>query len=109
MTTVPAATLSVAVGRLTPNNGRAGQGCDRHGAVGPLALLEMSDGVVIVGYLFGVTGTKAPAAMVEHIADPIRVERALTSAPAVRGLAETRHAAKSWKLERRVVAQRESA
>ena len=59
-------------------------------------------------YLFGVTGTKALAAKVEHIADPIRVERALTSAPAVRGFAETCHAAKSWKLERRVVARIEA-
>jgi hypothetical protein len=58
--------------------------CDKHG----------------LDYLFGVTGTKALAAKVEHIADPIRVERALTSAPAVRGFAETRHAAKSWKLAR---------
>ena len=33
---------------------------------------------------------------------------ALTSAPAVRGFAETRHAAKSWKLERRVVARIEA-
>jgi hypothetical protein len=66
--------------------------CDKHG----------------LDYLFGVTGTKALAAKVEHIADPIRVERALTSAPAVRGFAETRHAAKSWKLERRVVARIEA-
>jgi hypothetical protein len=66
--------------------------CDKHG----------------LDYLFGVTGTKALAAKLEHIADPIRVERALTSAPAVRGFAETRHAAKSWKLERRVVARIEA-
>ena len=66
--------------------------CDKHG----------------LDYLFGVTGTKALAAKVEHIADPIRVERALTSAPAVRGFAETRHAAKSWKVERRVVARIEA-
>ena len=66
--------------------------CDKHG----------------LDYLFGVTGTKALAAKVEHIADPIRVERALTSAPAVRGFAETRHAAKSWKVVRRVVARIEA-
>ncbi len=59
-------------------------------------------------YLFGVTGTKALAAKVEHIADPIRVERALTDAAAVRGFAETRHGAKSWNKERRVVARIEA-
>ena len=59
-------------------------------------------------YLFGVTGTKALAAKVEDIADPIRVERAQTGAAAVRGFAETRHAAKSWKRQRRVVARIEA-
>ncbi len=59
-------------------------------------------------YLFGVTGTKALAAKVEDVADPIRVERAKTGAAAVRGFAETRHAAKSWKNKRRVVARIEA-
>jgi len=59
-------------------------------------------------YLFGVTGTKALAAKVEDVADPIRVERAKTGAAAVRGFAETRHAAKSWKKQRRVVARIEA-
>ena len=59
-------------------------------------------------YLFGVTGTKALAAKVEDVADPIRVERATTGAAAVRGFAETRHAAKSWKKQRRVVARIEA-
>ena len=59
-------------------------------------------------YLFGVTGTKALAAKVEDVADPIRVERARTDAAAVRGFAETRHAAKSWKKQRRVVARIEA-
>jgi hypothetical protein len=59
-------------------------------------------------YLFGVTDTKALAARIEDIVDPIRVERALTGAPAVRGFAETRHAAKSWKHQRRVVARIEA-
>ena len=43
-----------------------------------------------------------------HVADPIRVERAKTGAAAVRGFAETRHAAKSWKKQRRVVARIEA-
>ena len=59
-------------------------------------------------YLFGVTGTKALAAKVEDVANPIRVERAQTGAAAVRGFAETRHAAKSWKKQRRVVARIEA-
>jgi hypothetical protein len=59
-------------------------------------------------YLFGVTGTKALAAKVEDVADPIRVERAQAGAAAVRGFAETRHAAKSWKKQRRVVARIEA-
>jgi hypothetical protein len=59
-------------------------------------------------YLFGVTGTPGLAAKVEHVADPIRVQRAETNAAAVRGFAETRYAAKSWKKQRRVVARIEA-
>ena len=61
-----------------------------------------------VDYLFGVTGAPALHAAVEHAADPIRVERAETGAAAVRGFAETRYAARSWKCERRVVARIEA-
>ena len=43
-----------------------------------------------------------------HQLHPIRVERAQTGALAVRGFAETRHAAKSWKRQRRVVARIEA-
>lgn len=59
-------------------------------------------------YLFGVTGTSVLAAKVEHVVDPIRVQRAETGAVALRGFAETRHAARSWKRERRVVARIEA-
>jgi hypothetical protein len=59
-------------------------------------------------YLFGVTGTTALATKVEHIADPIRVERAETGAAAVRGFADTHHGARSWKKQRRVVARIEA-
>jgi hypothetical protein len=59
-------------------------------------------------YLFGVTGTATLHAAVEHVADPIRVERAETGAAAVRGFAETRYAARSWKRQRRVVARIEA-
>jgi hypothetical protein len=61
-----------------------------------------------IDYLFGVTGTKALAAKIEDVVDPIRVERAQAGAAAVRGFAETRHKAKSWKHERRVVARIEA-
>jgi hypothetical protein len=59
-------------------------------------------------YLFGVTGTKALAAKIEDVVDPIRVERAENQALAMRGFAQTRHAAKSWKRKRRVVARIEA-
>jgi len=59
-------------------------------------------------YLFGLTGTPALAAKVEAAADPIRVERALTGEAAVRGFAETRRAAGTWKRQRRVVARIEA-
>ena len=59
-------------------------------------------------YLFGVTGTKVLAAKIEDVVDPIRVQRALSAAPAVRGFAETRPRAGSWKKERRLVARIEA-
>ena len=55
-----------------------------------------------VDYIFGLTGTKALAAKVEEVADDICVERAIEDKDAVRGFAETTHAAKSWTKERRV-------
>ena len=59
-------------------------------------------------YLFGLTGTKALVAKIEDIVDPIRVQRAETGALAVRGFAQTRHKARSWKKERRAVARIEA-
>src|SRR6202022_2073310 len=47
-----------------------------------------------VDYIFGLTGTTALAAKVEEVADAIRVERAVENKDAVRGFAETTHAAK---------------
>ena len=61
-----------------------------------------------VDYVFGLTGTKALAAKVEALADEIRVERAIEDKDAVRGFAETTHAAKSWKQQRRVAARIEA-
>ena len=61
-----------------------------------------------VTYVFGLTGTKALAAKVEDTADPIRVARAIDDKDAVRGFAETTHAAKSWRQQRRVAARIEA-
>ena len=61
-----------------------------------------------VDYVFGLTGTMALAAKVEEVADTVRVERALEDKDVVRGFAETTHAAKSWKRQRRVVARIEA-
>jgi hypothetical protein len=66
--------------------------CDRHG----------------LDYLFGVTGTKALAARIEDVVDPIRVQFAQGDGRPVRGFAHTRHGARSWKKERRVVARIEA-
>ena len=61
-----------------------------------------------VDYVFGLTGTKALARKVEEAADALRVERAIEDKDAVRGFAETTHAAKSWTRERRVTARIEA-
>lgn len=61
-----------------------------------------------IAYVFGLSGTKALAAKVEPTADHIRVERAIGNKDAVRGFAETTHAAKSWRQERRVAARIEA-
>jgi hypothetical protein len=61
-----------------------------------------------VDYIFGLTGTKLLAAKLEEAADAIRVERALEDKDAVRGFAETTHAAKSWGKQRRVAARIEA-
>lgn len=61
-----------------------------------------------VTYVFGLTGTKALAAKIENAADAIRVERAVGNREAVRGFAETTHAAKSWRCKRRVAARIEA-
>jgi hypothetical protein len=61
-----------------------------------------------IAYVFGLTGTKALAGRVEEAADAIRVERAIGNKEAVRGFAETRHAAKSWRQTRRVAARIEA-
>lgn len=90
--------------RHWPNTHLTIRGDGHYGRPELMDLCERHD----VDYLFGVTGTPALAAKVEETADIIRVERAESDAEAVRGFAETRHAAKSWRQERRVVARIEA-
>jgi hypothetical protein len=61
-----------------------------------------------IDYVFGLPGTNGLAAKVDEVADAIRVERAVEDRDVVRGFAETTHAAKSWKRQRRVVARIEA-
>jgi len=61
-----------------------------------------------VDYLFGFAGNKVLKRLVEETADDIRTRRALEHKPAMRGYAETRYGAKSWKVERRVCARIEA-
>jgi hypothetical protein len=61
-----------------------------------------------IDYIFGLAPAKPLAAKVEEPADAVRVERAEKNAYAVRGFAETKYAAKSWKSERRVAARIEA-
>ena len=58
-----------------------------------------------VDYIFGLPGAKPLARKVDEAADAVRTERAVCGKPVVRGYAETRHMAKSWKREQRAVAR----
>jgi len=62
-----------------------------------------------IDYVFGLSGNVVLDRLVETAADDIRVRRALNQAEVVRGFAETRYAAKSWKQQRRVVARIEAS
>jgi len=61
-----------------------------------------------VEYVFGLTGTRPLSRKVDDKADAVRTQRALDDRDAVRGYAETRHQAGSWKRERRAVARIEA-
>lgn len=61
-----------------------------------------------VTYIFGLTGTRPLSRKVDEKADAVRTQRALDDADVVRGYAETRHQAGSWKRERRAVARIEA-
>ncbi len=59
-------------------------------------------------FVFGLPGNTILADAVEAAADDIRTRRALDQKPALRGFAETRYRAKSWKRERRACARIEA-
>jgi hypothetical protein len=61
-----------------------------------------------VDYVFGLPGTKPLCQKVDETADAVRTERALDDKDAVRGFAETRHRASSWRKDRRAVARIEA-
>jgi len=61
-----------------------------------------------VDYVFGLPGTKPLCQKVDETADAVRTERALDDKDVVRGFAETRHRAGSWRKERRAVARIEA-
>jgi Transposase DDE domain group 1 len=61
-----------------------------------------------IDYVFGLPGNPVLHRLVDETADDIRTRRALEHRPALRGYAETRYKAKSWKLERRVCARIEA-
>jgi hypothetical protein len=59
-------------------------------------------------YVFGLPGNAVLTRAVDAEADDIRTRRALKDTPCLRGYAETRYAAKSWKKERRACARIEA-
>ena len=59
-------------------------------------------------HIVGFSGNAMLDRLVEPIADAVRVQRALTQAPAVRRYIEIRYGAKSWHGERRVAARIEA-
>ena len=61
-----------------------------------------------VDYVFGLAGNAVLKRLVDETADDIRTRRALEHEPALRGYAETRYKAKSWKAKRRVCARIEA-
>jgi Transposase DDE domain group 1 len=61
-----------------------------------------------IDYVFGLPGNPVLQRPLDAAADDIRTRRALEHRPALRGYAETRYKAKSWKLERRVCARIEA-
>ena len=62
-----------------------------------------------VNYIFGLPGNALLSRLLEEAADDVRVRRAETQAPVLRGYAEVRYGAKSWGCTRRVSARIEAS
>jgi len=62
-----------------------------------------------VGYVFGLAGNQVLAARVADLAEDAALGRALGEAEKVRRFGEFRYAARSWKVERKVVARIEAS
>jgi Transposase DDE domain group 1 len=62
-----------------------------------------------VGYVFGLAGNQILSAKIADLAEDAAVARALGEAEKVRRFGEFRYAAKSWKVERRVIARVEAS
>src|SRR6201987_1963441 len=61
-----------------------------------------------IDFVFGLAGNDVLRRLVEPIADDVRVRRAEAGAAAIRCYTETRYGAKSWHVDRRVVARIEA-
>jgi len=61
-----------------------------------------------IAYIFGLAPKQPLALKVQEAADAVRVERAEKNADTIRDFAETKYAAKSWSVERRVAARIEA-
>ena len=66
--------------------------CDQHG----------------LDFVFGLSGNDVLRRLVEPVADDVRVRRAEANAAVIRRYTETRYGAKSWSVDRRVVARIEA-
>src|SRR5918994_1599915 len=62
-----------------------------------------------VGYVFGLAGNQILSAKIADLAEDAAVARALGEAEKVRRFGEFRYAAKSWKVERRVIGRVEAS
>ena len=80
------------------------RGDSHYGRPEPMAWCEKNG----VGYLFGLAGNGILDRLVDEAADTIRTTRALEKRAVLRGYAETRYKAKTWKTERRAVARIEA-
>src|ERR1700742_2447085 len=61
-----------------------------------------------IDFVFGLAGNDVLRRLVEPVADDVRVRRAEAGAAAIRCYTETRYGAKSWHVDRRVVARIEA-